>query len=557
MKTTGGKGGKVEVFSESRAELSLRGEEEGAYQLLRDSLTFSSPVLIGIGLVILALGLNLYQIGAPSMWFDELLSVERARQDLPTLWKVVTISQPNMALYYFFLHFWLQITDVLGILPTETVVRFPSAICAAIASMLVFIIGRRLIGLWAGMVAALLYMLNDLQLIYTQETRSYAIQLALICLGWYALLMLMARDPGNKRLWICYSICMILSVYIHLFSMLVFFSQGIAIAALLIVPTAWRATARSQWKQIGLSGGAVLIGIFPMVRASSHGSLTGWIPVPHPSAITSLINTIVNYDQLYRTCLLAFCLLAIIAGLATHSSLMRKRLYALLDQNRMGAKVRDLFPLSLCLLCWLVIPIVVSYLVSQGSIRLFLPRYLVVTVPPLFLLVSLGLSLFAKRRLVSLGLTLILVLLAARQVPMYYQSAQVEDWNYTAHWLERVAHPDDGVICYDNANGCQLGISYYLQIDQSPIQLPKDAPGYVPWIVYDLHQHRSDPKQALNPEQIEAYSAKHPRFFYIVGRPTNGPAVQRTQNWLDKHYHLIALSRQRTVSIFLYEPLQQ
>src|SRR5579859_1416721 len=58
-------------------------------------------ILIGLLLFFVALGFNLYQIGAPSIWFDEALSVTRAQQTLPVLFKLVSVTQPNMALYYF------------------------------------------------------------------------------------------------------------------------------------------------------------------------------------------------------------------------------------------------------------------------------------------------------------------------------------------------------------------------------------------------------------------------------------------------------------------------
>jgi len=129
---------------------------------------------IAIGAI--ALACNLFQIGKQSMWFDEILSVERARQSFPVLWQIIFATQPNMALYYIFLHFWLSLTSLLGLNPTELVVRFPSAVFAALSSMVIFLLGRRFLGFIAGFIAAALYLFNNLQLVYAQETRSYALQ---------------------------------------------------------------------------------------------------------------------------------------------------------------------------------------------------------------------------------------------------------------------------------------------------------------------------------------------------------------------------------------------
>ena len=108
-------------------------------------------------LFVVALVLNIYRLGQPSIWFDEAFSVELARQPLPLLWHIIFGPEPNMELYYLLLHFWLQLTGALGLLPVEWVVRLPSAFCAALSTVVVFWLGRRYLGRGAGCVAALLY----------------------------------------------------------------------------------------------------------------------------------------------------------------------------------------------------------------------------------------------------------------------------------------------------------------------------------------------------------------------------------------------------------------
>ena len=67
---------------------------------------FVQEMLICAGVIAIALCLGLYRIGVPGLWFDEILSVERASQPLDLLWQIVKASQPNMALYYFLLQRW-------------------------------------------------------------------------------------------------------------------------------------------------------------------------------------------------------------------------------------------------------------------------------------------------------------------------------------------------------------------------------------------------------------------------------------------------------------------
>src|SRR2546429_9753041 len=125
----------------------------------------------------IALGFNLYRLGTPSIWFDEAFSVELAKQPLPLLWHIIFGLEPNMELYYLLLHGWLAVTGMLGQHSTEFVVRLPSAIFAALSTVVVFLLGRRFLTMPAGLVAAALYLLNYLQLVYAHQARSYSLQL--------------------------------------------------------------------------------------------------------------------------------------------------------------------------------------------------------------------------------------------------------------------------------------------------------------------------------------------------------------------------------------------
>src|SRR6266851_5760921 len=134
------------------------------HSVLRISRLHTFQVITGCFIIFgIALGFNLYRLGSPSIWYDEAFSVELARQPLPLIWHIIWGAEPNMELYYLFLHFWLGFTSILGLLPTEFVVRFPSAIFAALSSVVVFLLGQRFLGLSAGLIGAGLYLLNDLE----------------------------------------------------------------------------------------------------------------------------------------------------------------------------------------------------------------------------------------------------------------------------------------------------------------------------------------------------------------------------------------------------------
>ena len=536
-----------------------------------------------------ALAFNLYRLGAPSIWFDEAFSVELARQPLPLLWHIIWGPEPNMELYYLFLHFWLGFTGLLGLHPTEFVVRFPSAIFAALSSVTVFLLGRRYLSIIAGIVGTGLYLLNDLQLTYAQQTRAYSLQLLLICVAWYAFFAALTQASHQKRWWVCLIAATTLAIYAQLFSLVIFLAQVVTFAGLLILPGPWRATARKQWRAFVVSFLSIGVLVIPMLLVSSHGSKTGWLFTPHLQDIYTLFLTISANSKIYLLLIFGCCAIGIVASifvyLPSRGDLPSSRdagggagrggpLWAsdrVMQEDGGQGQAQDPHPdptpplvpthggveVAFALLCWLVVPVVASFLISQGSTRLFSSRYLVTILPPLFLLVGMGVSIL-RWRMVQVVLIPGLFLIALHHIPQYYQTAQVEDWNSTMHWLEQRYQAGDGLVCYDSdvEQGCQISVEYYLHAYPSAAHFTGDSPGEFSWANFGPANPRSGPEAAVDPDALAAYAAQHPHIFYITGRIPNDAAGARAsaaQHWLDSHYHLINRIVTQTVTISLYD----
>ncbi len=517
-----------------------------------------------LGLFLVSMGFNLYKIDSPSLWFDEVLSVTRAQQSLPVLFQIVSKTQPNMALYYFLLHFWLAFVDLFGVHPTELVVRFPSAIFSAIDTLILYFLARRFFGSIVAIFAALFYLLNTLQLTYAQETRAYTLQLFFLSLSWFALIVLFSSDLSRKRArnwWICFVLSSTLAMYSQLFSELVLATQALAIALLFFLPNAWRARIRKQALPLLISWGCIGLLSAPILYASRVGSKTGWLPIPTPNDVYHLFLTISAQSKI----LLGLFVLTILPGLLIPLFAVRPwgreqlKQLSLLPRDEAAAlkwqkRFVQLLPLAIFLLCWILCPVVLSYIVSQKSIHLFSPRYLVVIVPALILLVAYGLSVL-RWRVVQLILGFCLILLCLRYLPNYYTSAQVEDWRTGTQWLQQNYKLGDGLICYDNSEGCAVNIEYYLQAyPNSSAHFDADSPGYFPWVNYDTTNNLGDYQQALNTDDIQVYGAQHPRLFYAFGRANmNDPKVQAVLQWLNTHYRLITRVTLGSLTFYLFD----
>ncbi len=528
------------------------------HQMQRITHLFSSTWLLCILVGVIALGFNLYRLGSPSIWYDEAFSVELARQPLPLLWHIIWGPEPNMELYYLFLHFWLGFTGFLGLHPTEFVVRFPSAVFAALSSVMVFLLGRRFLGITAGIVAAGLYLLNHLQLLYAQQTRSYSLQLLLICIAWYALFVALTQESHQKRWWACFIGATTLAVYAHLFSLLILLAQLVTFGGLLVLPGPWREKARHRLVAFMVSLVSICVLIIPMLLVSLHGSNTEWLPPPHLHDIYNLFLTIGAYKQIYLLLILGFCAFGILVSILVYLPQGKEILgqFALYKSgdDKHNAMLHQYLPVAFACLCWIIVPVVVSYLVSQGSTRLFSNRYLVVILPPLFLLVGMGIA-SLRWHTIQLALTLALFLIALYIVPLYYKSAQVEDWNSTVPWLEQHYQPGDGLVCYNNKQGCQIPVEYYLHVYPSAAHFTDDSPGAYSWNSFGPANPNAGYRAAVDTNALAAFGAKHSHLFFIEGRvadETEAAKAKTAEQWLDSHYHLLGRIVTPTVTISLY-----
>lgn len=514
------------------------------------------PCLVtGVILFCVALSLDLYRLGAPSIWFDEAFSVELARQPLPLLWHIIFGPEPNMELYYLFLHYWLAFTGWLGFNPTEFIVRFPSAIFAALSVVAVFLLARRFIGMTGGIIGSVLYLLNDLQLTYAQQTRSYSWQLLLICLAWYALLVAMTSEARQKRWWIGYIITMALAVYVHLFSMLVLLAQVVAVGGLLLLASRSSEQTKRQAVAFAVSLLAIGVLIIPMLLVSLQGAKTGWLPIPVLHDIVSLFVTIGGQQRLYVVAFMTCASLAIIGIAVSYGLRLIDGKFGHSAAGKLFLSYRQWQGIAWVLLCWFLAPLVVSFVVSHEATRLFSSRYLVVILPPLFLLVGLGIVTL-RWRAIRIALALVVILLGVSAVPFYYKSAQVEDWNSTTRWLQQHYQTGDGLVCYDNdpEQGCQIATEYYFHAYPGKAHFTADAPGAFSWTSFGTASP-AGPEEAVDPAALAIYGAKHPHLFFIIGRLPDATAaahVQTALQWLNNNYRFVDQIVTPTVTIRLY-----
>ena len=533
------------------------GKLEGSLWGKRSTVLFTRGC--AIGLLLIALLFNLYRLGVPGVWFDEAFSVELARQPLPLLMHITFGPEPNMELYYLLLHFWLSFCSWLGIPSVEFVVRLPSALFAAIGTLVIFLLGRRFLDFGVGLVGALLFLLNIQQLTYAQQARSYSLQLLLLCAGWYALFsaLTIERHIAARRWWCGYALAMLLAIYAHLFSVLILLAQIVAVAGIVLLPNAWRNRVRSRLLGFSISVCVIGMGCLFLLPAILGGDKTGWLPIPQWHDFYHLFDTISGHNLVYLIVYTLLCGvsigLLIIAWIFCQQHLTH-------DKHRLWINVvvrwlppKQAWPIIWSLCCWLILPIVTSYAISQTLLRLFSSRYLVTILPPFFLLIGVSIARVPWRN-TRILVVLLCLILTIPSIFYYYANAQIEDWNVATHWMQARYEEGDGIICYDNepSQGCQISVEYYLQAYPTGAQFTADTPGGFSWTQFGPVNPAEGFNAALNPAH---FATEHKRFFYIVGRvpsPQDQQQVDEVEKWLSTQYHHIDQLVTPTVTVNLY-----
>ena len=145
-------------------------------------------------LFVLCIGLlaRLLHIERQPFWLDEALTFQRIHLGTGSL---ITDSYANRHMpSYFLLLQWLSQFD-----PASAMLRIPSALFGTLSAGMVFVIARRVGGRSAAIVAGLLMALSPLQVQYGQEARSYTLVTLLITIALWGLVRL-AQNPLRASL---------------------------------------------------------------------------------------------------------------------------------------------------------------------------------------------------------------------------------------------------------------------------------------------------------------------------------------------------------------------
>lgn len=368
---------------------------------------------------VVAGALGIVGIGDKSLWLDEAFSAAVAR--LPTLDLSVYLfhNELHASPYYLFLNAW----TFLG--TSETVLRVPSVIFGVVAVVATYFVGRRF---GVGFIAALLLALAPLVVQFEQNAREYTLLLAWATISTLAYLRHVER-PTRLRA-VLYVIAGAAMIYIHPVGAFVIVVH--AIWHLFSAPAAKRVRSLAIFVPIGIAW-------IPMLRFMAvHRDKISWIPPLSGATISEHLVALGGG--------------ALAAGAIAVLLALRAR--------------RDLPTL------WLAVPIIGTLLVSAIVQPMLQARYLIVSLPPIAIVVG-------RNRRAALVVLAALLLIG---VADWYTRPSIEDWRLVDAFLHTASKPGDGIIFWPSY--ARLPIEYYGAVDEPlypPMPWSESAlPGEVP-----------------------------------------------------------------------------
>lgn len=395
----------------------------GRLPIRREGRGWSQLWLIG-GLILLAFGLRAYHLDYQSLWRDEVDALRFALFPLPRLLGTFTQQGWNGPLYFLLLRLW-----IVGAGQTEFALRFPSLLGGVLIVPLTYALGRRLGSRRLAIMGSLLAAASPYLVWYSQEAKMYALLTAGALISWY--LYLRGLEEGGWGTWIGYVVITSVCMYLHLLAALLIPTQGI------VFLLQWSRYRHRLHPWLGAMG-ALTLPYLPFAR---------WeVPLLFSSFQTG--HLFYPLEQILAVLLQAFSLGIASLALPQHlsSPLLYGGLTVTLFLSLAGLFLyQDRESLQL-LLCWLLLPPVIIYLVSL-RLPVFNARYLIWTIPAFLLLLGAGLLAVREQSRLFFILCLVGLLIADAQALWLQSHTPIKsDFRAAAAYVRDHRRPGEPIL---------------------------------------------------------------------------------------------------------------
>lgn len=364
-------------------------------------------------IILLALLLRVYALGAESMWLDEILSVNTAKRSIISIIEKESSGQAvHPPFYYIILHFWMKLFG-----DSDFSVRFPSVIFGVASIYVIFRVGKLIYNEKVGVISAFLLSISLFHIRYSQEARFYTLLTFLILLSnFYFIKLLKENNIKNAGIYIILTTAM---AYTHVFGLFYIIFQNIY----------YFLVHRKNMKFWIAIQGSVLLLFAPwipvLVKQTTQVGLDSWW-IPRPTYLT-IFNTF-KFFAGSEINLYVFLILGIAGIIFTYKQELNDRIFLLL---------------------WLFIPIVTSLSISLYR-PIYAERYVIGSLPAIMLLISKGIFNLRKSLVILTSILLLIAITIYAIYPLeeYYTVPDKHQWREVASYIENNKGTNDYVLGY-------------------------------------------------------------------------------------------------------------
>ncbi len=410
--------------------------------------TGGADTRLEVGLFVGSLALSLAGSWIPSIWADEGATISASTRSLPQLWALVQNIDMVHALYYLLIGFWFDIVPFGAVS-----LRMPSAFAVALCTVLVHRLARRWVPPRTATLAAVVFAILPRTTWMGVEGRSWAFS----TLTAIALTLFVVRwTEDRRRRWLaCYAVLAAVGIALHLY--LVFLLVAHA------MPLAWRYRRSPARVAPWLVAAVVGVGLAsPVWLVASRQSAQ--IGEQKPGLLAWARQFMVNQAFLGETPgasssgVLDLAWKSGSVGLAIACwALVAIAVVRTIRRSDAAGTADGLW----WLVPWLLVPPLLVLVWSVVGRNMYNPRYFGFCVPPMAVLVAVGMASLGSRRRELVALALVAVLAVPVYVSQRTPRAKAgSDWAEVAAWVGEQAATGDGVYFAPTPTTRTISIAY-------------------------------------------------------------------------------------------------
>lgn len=377
--------------------------------------------------LILAFLLRLYNINQ-SLWLDEAINVVAARDyGFKKLITEYALGDYHPPIYHLFLKFWISIFG-----DSEIAVRMPSVIFGVMTVYVSYLIGKKLVNKNFGLLSAIFVSLGPYNIYFSQEARMYCLEGLLGSLAVYFFIKILKKEAVKS--WAGFIVAISLAFYTDYFG---FFLPFIFLGYSIIY------RKRKIFKKVII---ASFISFIPWLlwlplffkqfknALSTAEKIPGWAEVVGSSSLKNLGLTVVKFSigriHFYNKLLYGLGVVPVLVFFA----------FLFLRSGKVFKKKKFIF-----LLCWGLIPVILSFLISF-LVPIYQPFRLLYVLPCFYIFLAGGVFSFERKKRIIFGLIVILISVTGLSIYYYDKRFHRENWRGAVAAVEKRAKKGDLVV---------------------------------------------------------------------------------------------------------------